>query len=190
MGLAPILVTISLSVVGVPVWAALVVGIAMVYAIKRVPAGRALRMARDGVRWDIAASAASMLFFRQVVAVSGSAKALFEDIAALGIPVIVIVVLVPLLVGTISGTPTMGIGIVFPLLIPLYGASGVHLVSIVYAGVISGYLASPMHLCLVLTNSYYKSEMGRVYRYLVPSVAALYTANLAYHLAVGGSIIL
>lgn len=190
MGLAPILVTIFLSVVGVPVWAALVIGIAMVYAVKRVPAGKALRMARDGVRWDIAASAASMLFFRQVVAVSGSAKVLFEDIAALGIPVIVIIVLVPILVGTISGTPTMGIGIVFPLLLPLYGASGVHLVSILYAGVISGYLASPMHLCLVLTNSYYKSEMGRVYRYLVPSVAALYAANLAYHLAVGGLIIL
>ena len=189
-GLAPILITILLSLVGVPVWAALVVGIAMVYAIKRVPAGRAIRMARDGVRWDIAASAVSMLFFRQVVAVSGSAKTLFEDIAALGIPVIVIVVLVPILVGTISGTPTMGIGIVFPLLLPLYGALGVHLVSILYAGVISGYLASPMHLCLVLTNSYYKSEMGRVYRYLIPSVAALYTANLVYHLAVGGSIFL
>mgnify|MGYP002153781371 CR=1 FL=1 len=188
IGLAPILVTILLSVVGVPVWAALVVGIAMVYAIKRVPAGRALRMVRDGVRWDIAASAASMLFFRQVVAVSGSARALFEGVAALGIPFIVVVVLVPLLVGTISGTPTMGIGIVFPLLLPLYGASGVHLASILYAGVISGYLASPMHLCLVLTNSYYKSEMGRVYRYLVPSVAALYVANLAYHLAAGGPI--
>jgi hypothetical protein len=189
-GLAPIIVTILLSAVGVPVWAALIIGVSMVYAVRRVPAPAALRMAREGVRWDIVASVVSMLFFRHVVAVSGSVDALFEAVLGLGVPLMAILVVPPILVGTISGTPTMGIGIVFPLLLPLIGAGGVRLISIAYAGVICGYLASPMHLCLVLTNSYYKSELGRVYRYLVPSVALLYLSNLLYHLAAGGALAL
>jgi integral membrane protein (TIGR00529 family) len=189
-GLAPIIVTILLSAVGVPVWAALIVGVSMVYAVGRVPASAAFRMARDGVRWDIVASVVSMLFFRHVVAVSGSVDALFEAVLGLGVPLMAILVIPPILVGTISGTPTMGIGIVFPLLLPLIGAGGAHLISIAYAGVIAGYLASPMHLCLVLTNSYYKSELGRVYRYLVPSVVLLYLSNLLYHLAAGGALTL
>ncbi len=182
MGLAPIVTAVILSLVGVPVWAALVVGIAMVYAIKKVPAGRVIGMVRDGIRWDIAASAVSMLFLRHIVLTSGSVDALFEAITGLGVPIIVVLIAVPILVGAISGTPTMGIGIVFPLLLPIYGASGVHLVSVAYAGVICGYLASPMHLCLVLTNSYYRSELGKVYRYLVPSVVLLYISALVYHL--------
>lgn len=184
MGLAPIVVAVILSVVGVPVWAALVVSIAMVFAIKRVPTRRALSLVRDGIRWDIAASAVSMLFLRHVVLSSGSVDALLEAVTDLGVPIIVVLVVVPVLVGTISGTPTMGIGIVFPLLLPMYGASGVHLISVAYAGVICGYLASPMHLCLVLTNSYYRSELGKVYRYLVPSVVLLYAFAVVYHLTI------
>jgi len=187
-GLAPILTTIILTVVDVPVWAALVVGVAMVYAVKRVPVARALGMVRDGVRWDIAASAVSMLFFRQVVITSGSVHSLFGAIADLGVPLLVVLIVVPLLVGAISGTPTMGIGIIFPLFLPLLGASNVHLISVVYAGLIGGYIASPMHLCLVLTNSYYKSKLGEVYRYLVPSVVLLYIANVVYHLAMNGAL--
>jgi hypothetical protein len=57
-----------------------------------------------------------------------------------------------------------------------------------YAGVIAGYIASPLHLCLVLTNSYYRSELSRVYRYLVPSAIALFTVVMVYRLALNGVI--
>ena len=103
-------------------------------------------------------------------------------------PLIAILIVVPLLVGSISGTPTMGIGIIFPLLLPLLGDYNVYVVGIIYAGLIGGYLASPMHLCLILTNSYYRSELGRVYRYLVPSAALLYVFAVAYYLFMNGAI--
>lgn len=118
-----------------------------------------------------------MLFFRYMIVAAGSVDSLLAGIIDAG---------VPLLVGVFSGTPTMGIGIVFPLLLPLFGVFGVHFVSIIYAGIIAGYLASPMHLCLILTNSYYKSELGKVYTYLVPSVAALYAVAFGYHLTMKG----
>jgi hypothetical protein len=145
-------------------------------------------MVQSGVRWDLAAAVVSMLFFRFVVDTSGSVGALFESATRLGVPLIAILIAVPLLVGSISGTPTMGIGIIFPLLVPLLGDYNVYVVSIIYVGLIGGYLASPMHLCLILTNSYYRSDLRRVYRYLVPSAAILYVFAVSYYLFMNGAI--
>jgi hypothetical protein len=50
-------------------------------------------------------------------------------------------------------------------------------------GITSAYLASPIHLCLVLSNSYFKSDVNKVIGYLAPSSAALYIAGVLYHLA-------
>ncbi len=187
-GLAPIVLAVVLSTVGFPIWAALALGVAAVFLIRKVPPRRAFNMIHSGVRWDLAAAVVSMFFFRFVVESSGSVEALFESATELGVPLIAILVVVPLLVGSISGTPTMGIGIIFPLLLPLLGDYNVYVVSIIYAGLIGGYLASPMHLCLILTNSYYRSELGRVYRYLVPSAALLYVFAVAYYLFMNGAI--
>jgi len=187
-GLAPIVLAVVLSAVGVPIWMALALAVALVFIIRKVPPGKAFRMIHSGIRWDLSAAVVSMLFFRFVVESSGSVEALFESATEFGVPLIAILVVVPLLVGSISGTPTMGIGIVFPLLLPLLGDYNVYVVSIIYAGLIGGYLASPMHLCLILTNSYYRSELGRVYRYLVPSAALLYVFAVAYYLFMNGAI--
>jgi hypothetical protein len=172
-------------VVGVPAWAALTIGIAIIYALRRVSLTKAMKMAYNGVRWDLTAAVASMLFFRYVVLTSGTVDSLLRNITVFGVPSIIILTLIPFVVGSMSGTPTMGVGIVFPLLIPLIEAN-IHFVSVVYAGIICGYLASPMHLCLVLTNNYYQSELGNVYKYLVPSTLLLYACNLLYHLSANG----
>ena len=187
-GLAPIVTAIILTLMGIPVWLALVPAIALAFLLKGVPPGRASEIARTGVRWDLAAAAASMFFFRFVVASSSSVVALFDAATSLGIPLIAILVVVPLLAGSISGTPTMGLGMILPLLLPLLGDYGVYVVGIIYVGLIAGYIASPMHLCLILTNSYYKSELRRVYRYLVPSAIALYVSAMAYYIFMNGGI--
>jgi integral membrane protein (TIGR00529 family) len=187
-GLAPIVLAVFLSAVGIPIWIALALAVALVFIIRKIPPGKALEMVQSGVRWDLAAAVVSMLFFRFVVESSGSVGALFESATGLGVPLIAILIVVPLLVGSISGTPTMGVGMIFPLLLPLMGDYNVYVVSIVYAGIIGGYLASPMHLCLMLTNSYYKSELGKVYRYLVPSAAILYVFAVSYYIFMNGAV--
>ena len=187
-GLAPIITAIILSLVGVPVWFALVPAIAMVFLLKGVQPSDAVEITKSGVRWDLAAAAVSMFFFRFVVASSSSVVILFDAATGLGVPLIAILVVIPLLAGSISGTPTMGLGMILPLLLPLLGDYGVYVVGIIYVGLIAGYLASPIHLCLILTNSYYKSELRKVYRYLVPSAIALYISAMAYYIFMNGGI--
>jgi hypothetical protein len=187
-GLTPIVTAIILTLVGIPVWLALVPSIALVFLLRGIPLGRASEIARTGVRWDLAAAAVSMFFFRFVVASSSSVVALFDAATSIGVPLFAILVVIPLLAGSISGTPTMGVGMILPLLLPLLGDYGVYVVGMIYVGLIAGYIASPMHLCLILTNSYYKSELRRVYRYLVPSAIALYVSAMAYYIFMNGGI--
>jgi len=187
-GLAPILTAIILTLVGAPVWLALVPSVALVFLLKGTPLGKASEIAKAGVRWDLAVAAVSMFFFRFVVASSSSVVALFDAATSLGVPLFAILVVVPLLAGSISGTPTMGVGMILPLLLPLLGDYGVYVVGMIYVGLIAGYIASPMHLCLILTNSYYKSELRRVYRYLVPSAIVLYVSAMAYYVFMNGGI--
>ncbi|MDP6458449.1 MAG: DUF401 family protein [Candidatus Bathyarchaeota archaeon] len=187
-GLSPIATAILLTLIGVPVWLALVPAIALVFLLRRVQLSEAMDIAKSGVRWDLTTAAVSMFFFRFVVASSGSVVALFDSAMGLGVPLIAILVVVPLLAGSISGTPTMGVGMILPLLLPLLGKYGIYVVSMIYVGLIAGYIASPMHLCLILTNSYYKSELSRVYRYLVPSTIVLYLVAMAYYIFRNGGI--
>jgi integral membrane protein (TIGR00529 family) len=187
-GITPIVLSVVISAFGFPSWLALAIGVAVLYIIRKVPLERALKMIQSVVRWDLAVAVVSMLFFRFVVESSGSVQTVFQSFEELGVPLIVILIIIPLLVGSISGTPTMGIGIIFPLLIPLLGNYNVYVVSIIYVGLICGYIASPMHLCLVLTNNYYRSELRKVYKHLVPSVVVLYVLAMTYYLFMNGGV--
>jgi integral membrane protein (TIGR00529 family) len=186
-GLSPIALAVLLSIAGVPLWISLLAGIAALIFLTKLPISRVPGMAMKGVKWDTVFSAFAILYFRYIVTGSGSVESLFDYIAGFNIPLIAIFIVVPVLVGAISGTPTMATGILLPLFLPLCSGS-INLISLVYSGLIAGYIASPMHLCLVLTNSYYKSELGKVYRYLVPAVVIQYLATLVYHLTLYGGI--
>jgi integral membrane protein (TIGR00529 family) len=187
-GLAPIITAIILTLVGIPVWIALLPAIVLVFFLKSVHLNRALEIIKNGVRWDLAAAAVSMFFFRFIVSSSSSVIALFETATSFGVPLFVILIIIPLLAGSISGTPTMGLGMILPLILPLLGEYSIHQIGIIYVGLIAGYLASPMHLCLILTNNYYKSELHMVYRYLVPSTFALYITAIVYYIFMNGGI--
>jgi hypothetical protein len=111
---------------------------------------------------------------------------LFQSVVQAGLPFIVVLMLAPMLVGSISGTPQLGIGLIVPILAPLLSHVNVSTTTIIFAGITTGYTASPMHLCLVLTNQYFRSDMNKVYMYLVPPLVVLYGFVLAYHYLLGG----
>ena len=186
-GLVPIVISVGLSIIGVPLWISLLLGIFTLVYLRGVPIRGVPLLFWKGLQWNTVFSSLAILYFRYIVTGSGSVNSLFNVISGLNIPIIAIFIIAPLIVGAISGTPTMATGIILPLFLPLCGSS-VNLVRIVYSGLIAGYMASPIHLCLALTNNYYNSEMKDVYKYLIPSTIILYVITLVYHLAMYGGI--
>jgi hypothetical protein len=41
---------------------------------------------------------------------------------------------------------------------------------------------APTHLCLVFTVDYFKSTLGKVYKYVIPSILATFAATLAVYI--------
>ena len=141
------------------------------------------------VPWrDIARLAQATLAIRLIVLVFGvmafggmlkeyrAAEGLPRDLAAWGIPGVVLLFVVPMAVGLLTGYTPAFVGICFPVLAALMvDASGVHYgrIAFAFAGGFLGVLLSPVHLCLVLTAEYFKADFGRVYRRLVVPAAFL-----------------
>jgi hypothetical protein len=186
IGLSPIIVTVALTLVGSPIWSAVIVGIIMVVLMQRVNARRAFDFVVKGVKLDIVAAVFATLFFRYMVVDSGSVNILLGEILGLGIPLLALFIIVPLLVGSISAQPTLGIGIVFPILMPLVAPINIYWMTIMFAGIVAGYTGSPLHLCLILTNQYCKSDLNKVYRYLIPSLILLFSVAIVYHVVLSG----
>ena len=181
LGAIPLLITVGLVLYGLEVYIGLGAGILSTFLLGRVRPKRALRMIWKGIQWNTAMAVLATLYLRDMVISSGSVDLLFDAILGAGIPRIAIAVFIPLLIGAISGSPAMGVGISFPLLLPLFNEPNIHVVSIIFVGITCTYITSPLHLCLVLINSYYKSDLNKVIRYLAPSAAALYLSGVAYH---------
>ena len=186
VGLSPILVTVALTLVGIPVWACVAVGIAMVVVMRRVDLKRASTFVTKGVKLDLVAAVFATLYFRYMVVASGSVNTLLGNILGMGVPLLLLFILVPLLIGAISAQPTLGIGIVFPILMPLVAPINVYWMTIMFAGIVAGYTVSPLHLCLILTNQYYRSDLNKVYRYLMPALLLLVAFMIVYHVTLGG----
>ncbi len=181
-GISPIVTALALSLLEVPVWLSVATGIIVAFLVQRTTRQTIWKSLRKGISWQISAAVFATLYFRYMLTSTGSVTLLLQDVIGSGVPLILLLILVPLIIGSISGMPTMGIGIAFPLLLPILPEVNIATVTIMFAGITTGYMASPLHLCLVLTNHYYQSNLGHVFRYLLPATFILYTIALVYHL--------
>ncbi len=78
-----------------------------------------------------------------------------------GLPLMVLIVILPFVTGFITGNNTASLGIALPVLIPFLGPEmlSVRYFGLVYLSSYAGYLGSPVHLCTYLTNEYFKTPL-------------------------------
>lgn len=150
--------------------------------------GRALVDPRMPRMW---LSIGGVLIFKGIMEQSGAAYQTGRALAELGVPLAGVAIMLPFLVGLISGLPIAFVGTCFPVLlsaIVAVGLEGLRLPWILLAFVSGfvGSLLSPTHLCLVLSNSYFRVTYGEVCRLLLVPCAILLLGGIAYCLLLGG----
>jgi integral membrane protein (TIGR00529 family) len=116
-----------------------------------------------------------------------------DEFLGAGIPIVLVMMLLPFVSGFIIGIAFGFVGASFPLVFALLGpdpslnqiaATTVLAYSFGYMGII----LSPVHICFVVTNEYFKSRLIKVYPYIIWPVvtvlvwAALLSAALYYFL--------
>lgn len=113
----------------------------------------------------------SILIFKEILGDSRGVAAISDELTMLHVPLVLIAIFLPFIVGTLTGITIAFVGSTFPIIVPLIHSHGEaqFLLAYVMIALVSGFagvLLSPLHLCLILSNEYFDTPTGPVYRHL------------------------
>jgi len=128
---------------------------------------------------DIVLAVVAVIVLREVITGSWVSEDLQQVVASLGGAGVALATL-SAVVSIATGSIITGLFLTLPILTSL-GASSMGDVLLVYTYSFLGYVASPTHLCLIYTVRYFNSELAKVYRYLLPSVATVLAVATLYY---------
>jgi integral membrane protein (TIGR00529 family) len=126
-----------------------------------------------------------ILIFKGILTDSQAAADISQEMTHMHIPLVLIAVLLPLLVGLSGGIVIAYVGSTLPILVPMIRSMGeapflpAYVMLILVSGFM-GVMLSPMHLCFLLTNQYFGVTLGSVYRHLWLPCVSLVAAGLMY----------
>ncbi len=134
-----------------------------------------------GVQIPILLSGIGIMVFKDALSQGETLSVLTDGLLNLGLPLQLIVVVLPLIIGLTSGSNTSAIGVTLPLLLPIMQQSEHMMVLMagVYSASFLGYYMSPLHLCQVLTLEYFKVKIGDLYKVYRLPLAAMWVTLIA-----------
>jgi len=128
---------------------------------------------------------ASIMIFKGIMVDSQAVSQIRNELMAYGIPIALIVAVIPFISGFITGVAVGFVGISFPLIIPLFQTADpfdyLSFAALAYTFGYMGQILSPIHLCFLVTKDYFKAGLLGSYRYIVmPSLAVMTGAILIF----------
>jgi hypothetical protein len=144
-----------------------------------------LKGLKESLNAELLLTVAIVMGFKKVLESSQVVHSISSFFLSSGIPLWLIAIFVPFLIGLTTGLTIAPIAIGFPVLIPLFQNDPYFLnyMVLAFASGISGDLLSPFHLCLILTKDYFKADLKGIYRFVwVPSVSIMLVALLIVYL--------
>ena len=135
-----------------------------------------LATVRSAVRPNLVALVLGLVIFQSCISATGAADEVPSAFAALGVPGVVVVALLPLICGLLTGITVGYVTIAYPILSTMImSPGGVHfgLAMMAFGCGYVGVLLSPVHLCLILSKDYYQANLGLIYRRLILPCAAV-----------------
>jgi integral membrane protein (TIGR00529 family) len=178
---SPILATI-IAVIGFNVNVAIsaFIGVAVLLIIAKPSLEVFAKPFKNWAIYGITLAAYGAFFLRDVVEAIGISEIFGTLVANGSVNVLLLLTVIPAVLGFFVGSPIGGVAIGFSFLAGVLSftpGSAALLIISTYLG----YVISPTHLCLVLTADYFKCPLGKLYKYLIPSlVFSLATAILLY----------
>ncbi|MGC9325537.1 MAG: DUF401 family protein [Desulfomonilia bacterium] len=127
----------------------------------------------------------AILIFKGILEDSQAVEAITRELMLIHIPVVLITIILPFLVGGVVGITIAFVGSTFPILIALITSFGEsqYILQYLMLALVSGFvgvLLSPLHLCLLLSNKYFSAHLSSVYRHLLLPAVTVLLAGLFY----------
>ena len=124
-----------------------------------------------------------IMVFRQIIETSKSNDIIAGLIGGLSIHPVIIIILIPLIMGLITGYNLGAIGLSYLLVIPFFEISNINVIgftSLVFMSSLVGYLISPIHLCNIVSSDHLKTDTTRMYKMYIPAVFTLIIVQVAF----------
>ena len=123
------------------------------------------------------------MIFREMIKVSQANIILADMISSLPFPAIFIIILIPLILGLITGYNLGAILLSYFLVEPFFQFTNINIVgltSIIFISSLVGYLISPIHLCNIVSSSHLKTDSTRMYKMYIPAIILLLAIHTSF----------
>ena len=104
-----------------------------------------------------------------------------NELSSWGIPVFMVIMLIPFISGITTGIAVGFVGASFPIVVSLAGGHISYFV-LAYGCGYMGMILSPVHVCLVVTAGHFNTRVAIIVRNLLKPVAAVMAGTIAVHL--------
>lgn len=138
-----------------------------------------LKSLKEGFRPQLILIVAGIMFFKELVFISGLINAFALTLVSKGIPMWFLIASLSLLVGLVTGHHEAAIGIAIPIFVPILPPETLIIgVALAYIGATVGYIISPLHLCIILTKEYFQANFKKSYSYIAPIFLLVFLVGL------------
>lgn len=159
---------------------ALIVSVIGLFIFYRYRLKKIVSCLKHGFSLDIILLIVSVMLFKEVMESSGAVKNVSHFFIEKGIPTLPIIFSLPFITGLLTGITIGFVGGTFPLIISIAGTS-TGAISFAFASGYLGVLLSPVHICLVLTREYFRADLLKMYKMIIPAgVILLFVAVIEY----------
>lgn len=154
------------------------ISIILVYYLSDISTNEFLKILKKSLTWKLGLAIFGIMIFREMFMVSQANIVLKDLIVVLPFPSIWMIVIIPLILGSITGYNLGAVALSYPILVPFFPiqlnfVTLVGLTSLIFISSLVGYLISPIHLCNVLSSDYLKTDTTRMYKMLLPAAFSM-----------------
>lgn len=135
--------------------------------------------------WTMEATVISVMVFQYMLNSAGAADRIASELLDFHVPVVLVVAILPLIAGLVTGLAIGFVGTSFPIVLALVTAMPDHgaiypYIALAYGFGHLGQMLSPIHICHVVSNEYFKSGFAQSYRRMLPTFVLNFTLIVIY----------
>ena len=168
----------------IPVLLGLLLGILWVIKVNKITAAAAAGCFFDRRLLKFIFLVLAVMIFKGVLEASGIVGTIKEELVAYRIPTLLIVAILPLVSGLVTGIAIGFVGASFPVILPLLGdippLALLAYAALAYSFGYMGMMLSPVHLCFVVSKDYFKAGFPSSYRLLIKPVILVLFLSMFY----------
>jgi len=179
---SPILATIiTVIIFSIDVSIAVFIGIAVLLLIAKPNPKTFIKPFKNWTIWGITLAAYGAFLLRNMAEAIGISQIFGSFVTNGNIDALLLLTIIPAFLGAMTGSPSGGIAISVSILTGIVSFTPKS-ASLLYISSYLGYVVAPNHLCLVLTAEYFKCSLGKLYKYLIPSLIVSFGTGILVYL--------